>query len=177
MLPPPPRDLPPTDEDLLQAAYRYANSLTHNSQDAEDLVQEAWVCLWKKYGKVESHAVLFTAVRNLFVDQCRRGKLVQFDSLDHPTVSEMQSEFTEEAGVKGDLNGLLATLRASEREVLFLHYYQGHTAEEISGLLNQSRNTVLSLMHRAIAKLRVAEATSPLLQLSKKNLLLLLSLC
>jgi RNA polymerase sigma factor (sigma-70 family) len=102
---------------------------------------------------------------------------VQFDSLDHPAVSEMQSEFTEEVGIKGDLDALLATLRAGEREVLFLHYYQGHTAEEISGLLNQPRNTVLSLMHRAIAKLRVAEANNPMLQLARKSLLLFLSLC
>jgi len=128
-------DVPLTDDELLQAGFRYAHSLSHNSQDSEDLVQEAWVCLWRKYGRVESRAVLFTAVRNLFIDQCRRGKIVQFDSLDHPAVSEMQSEFTEEVGIKGDLDALLATLRASEREVLFLHYYQGHTAEEISGVI------------------------------------------
>jgi RNA polymerase sigma-70 factor (ECF subfamily) len=93
---PPPNDLTLTDNELLQQAFRYAHSLSHNSQDAEDLVQEAWVALWKRYGRVESRAVLFTAVRNLFIDHCRRGKIVQFDSLDHPSVSEMQSEFTEE---------------------------------------------------------------------------------
>jgi RNA polymerase sigma-70 factor (ECF subfamily) len=44
--------------------------------------------------------------------------------------------------------------------MLFLHYHQGHTAEEISRMTNQPRGTVLSLIHRAIAKLREAAASA-----------------
>jgi RNA polymerase sigma factor (sigma-70 family) len=150
-----------TDAERLQSGYRYALALTHHPADAEDLVQEAWLNLCRRYGEVTSNALLFTAVRNLFVDQCRRKKIVQFESLDQPEPPETPAATVEEEpGVKGDLEKLLEVLRPVERETLFLHYYQGHTAEEIAQLTGQPRGTVLSLLHRAIAKLREA-ATSP----------------
>jgi len=147
-----------TDAERLQSGYRYALALTHQPADAEDLVQEAWLNLSRRYGRVESNALLFTAVRNLFVDQCRRKKIVQFDSIDQPEPPVLPAAVEEEPGVKGDLETLLAVLRPVERETLFLHYYQGHTAEEIAQMTGQPRGTVLSLLHRAIAKLREAAA-------------------
>jgi RNA polymerase sigma-70 factor (ECF subfamily) len=147
-----------TDEELLQAGYRYAVSMTHHPEDAEDLVQEGWLNLCRRYGRVESRAVLFTTVRNLFIDQCRRRKIVAFESLDQEQPPALPPAPAEEPGVKGDLEKLLAILRPNEREMLFLHYHQGHTAEEIGQMTGQPRGTVLSLLHRAIGKLRAAAA-------------------
>ena len=153
------RDPSPTsDAELLRSAFRYALALSHHAEDAEDLVQEAWMNLCRTYGGVESRPVLFAAVRNLFVDQCRRRKIVQFDPLDDLTANEPPAKRVE-PGVKGDLDVLLAGLRPAEREMLFLHYHQGHTAEEIGELTGQPRNTVLSIIHRAIRKLRDAAAS------------------
>lgn len=150
-----------SDADLLQAGYRYALALTRNPADAEDLVQEGWLNLCRRYGSVESRALLFTTLRNLFIDQCRRRKIVEFESLDQEEPPVLPSVSPEEPGVKGDLEALLAVLRPQEREILFLHYYQGHTAEEIGQMTGQPRGTVLSLMHRAIGKLREAAAKTP----------------
>ena len=146
----------PSDGQLLQEGYRYAFALAHREAEAEDLVQEAWLNLTRRYGGVDSRAVLFTAVRNLFISQYRRRSLLEFTSLDQPDPPALPVVEAEEAGLKGDLDALLAKLRPAEREVLFLHYHQGHTAEEIAQLHGQSRGTVLSLIHRAIAKLREA---------------------
>ncbi len=154
-----PASLSPAE--LLQAAYRYAIALTHHPEDAEDLVQEAWMNLRRRYGSVESRAVLTAAVRNLFIDQCRRRKIVFFESFDDLTEAETPAEGGAEPGVKGDLDTLLATLRPAERETLFLHYYEGRTAAEIGQLTGQPRNTVLSILRRAIQKLRVAAASDP----------------
>ena len=145
---------------MLQGGYRYALALTHHQGDAEDLTQEAWLNLNRRYGRVDSPAILFTAVRNLFIDQCRRQKIVRFESIDQDNPPELPSISPEEPGVTGDLDCLLAILRPHEREMLFLHYLQGHTAEEIARMTSRSRGTVLSLIHRAIAKLREAAASS-----------------
>ncbi len=40
-----------TDEAWVQAGYRYAFSLSHNRHDAEDLVQQAWLKLTRRYGR------------------------------------------------------------------------------------------------------------------------------
>jgi RNA polymerase sigma-70 factor (ECF subfamily) len=130
--------------------------LTHHLEDAQDLVHEAWLNLLRRYGRVESNAVLFTAVRNLFVDQCRRKKIVQFESLDAPEAPDVQDVAENQPGVQRDLEVLLGTLRPAEREALFLHYYEGRTAEEIGQMTSRPRGTVLSLLHRAIGKLREA---------------------
>jgi RNA polymerase sigma-70 factor (ECF subfamily) len=144
----------PTEAELLQAGYRYACALTHHREEAEDLVQETWLNLCRRYGRVENQAILFTALRNLFIDQCRRRKLIHFDSLDQPDIPDVPDIPADEPCVKGELAAMLGQLKPSEREVIFLHYYQGHTAEEISRLNGQARGTILSLIHRSIAKLR-----------------------
>jgi RNA polymerase sigma factor (sigma-70 family) len=145
-----------TDAERLQKGYRYAVALTHHLEDAQDLVHEAWLNLSRRYGRVESNAVLCTAVRNLFIDQCRRKKIVQFESLDVPEAPDVPELAETQPGVQGDLSVLLGILRPVEREALFLHYYQGRTAEEIGQMMSRPRGTVLSLLHRAIAKLREA---------------------
>ena len=139
---------------LLQSGFRYALALTHHREEAEDLVQETWLNLCRRYGKVENRAVLFTSLRNLYIDQCRRRKLIHFDSLEATEIPEVPEIPVDEPCVRGELAALLGQLKPAEREVIFLHYYQGHTAEEISQLHGQSRGTVLSLLHRTIAKLR-----------------------
>lgn len=150
-----------TDRELLQAGFRYGMALSHSVEEAEDMVQEAWLNLTRRYGVVSSRALLFTTVRNLFIDQCRRKKIVHFESLDQPEPPALPSTDGEEAGLQGDVAALLGVLRPAEREAVFLHYYEGRTAEEISQLTGQPRGTVLSLLHRAIHRLREAAASSP----------------
>jgi len=52
------------------------------------------------------------------------------------------------------LNAGLAELRDVEREALFLSVIEGYTAEQIAGMTESNRGTVLSLIHRSKSKLR-----------------------
>lgn len=54
--------------DLIQAGFRYASSLCHDSTEAKDLVQEAWVRVSRKYGDAQK-GLLFTSIRNLWIDK------------------------------------------------------------------------------------------------------------
>ena len=135
--------------DLVQAGYRYALALTHHHYDAEDLVQQAWLKLTHRYGHVKHRTILYTAIRRLFYDQCRRGKIVSFGPLEggpEPTSSES-------APTCDDLDVLLAGLRPEEREAIYLNAVEGYTAREIAEQTGFPRNTVLSLIHRARGKL------------------------
>lgn len=151
----------PDDEspevELLQSGYRYALSLTHRTHDAEDLAQEAWLNLSRRYGTVSSRAALYTAIRNLFIDRCRRARVIAFESIEE-NASEYPSTMATAPAAADDLEQLLATLRPGEREVIYLHHIDGHTAEEVGVLTRQPRGTVLSLLHRAFKKLRGAAA-------------------
>ena len=57
-----------TERELLRAGYAYALSLSHRKHDAEDLAQQAWLNLMRRYGKVENRAILYTTIRNHFYD-------------------------------------------------------------------------------------------------------------
>ncbi len=162
----PQNHLPLCAAELLQSAFRYALALTHHPEDAEDLVHEAWMNLRDSYGGVESRAVLIVSVRNLFIDQCRRRRIVHFESLDDLETCDTPTEDALEPGLQGDLDTLLAVLRPAARETIFLYYHHGYTAEEISQITGQPRNTVLSILRRAIQKVQAAAACDRVPQLS-----------
>ncbi|MEM8930349.1 MAG: RNA polymerase sigma factor [Acidobacteriota bacterium] len=139
------------DLDLLQAGYRYALSLTGNPAEADDLAQQGWLRLHERYGASKGRGALFTTVRRLFIDRYRRDRrveLVAIEDLEHEP-EDIEMPCTDRL----DLERLLVELREKEREALFLHAVEGYTAAEVATLTEQSRGTVLSLIHRARRKL------------------------
>lgn len=139
--------------ELMQSGYRYALSLTHHAHDAEDLLQEAWLNLCRRYGATGSRAALYTTIRNLFIDRCRRNRVIAFDSMEE-MAQPLAAPPELPPGTAGDVETLLGQLRPGEREAVYLHYIEGHTAEEVGTLTRQPRGTVLSLLHRALKKLQ-----------------------
>lgn len=141
-------------EEWVQAGFRYALSLTHNRADAEDLVQQAWVKLTQRYGRVKNRSMLFTTVRNAFYDQRRRARIVAFEPLE-AAPEPVAPASDPAAGLREmEMEALLATLRPAEREALYLNVVDGYTAKEIGKMTKRPRNTVLSLIRRARDKLR-----------------------
>lgn len=169
--------------DLVQRGYRFAYSLTHDCAWADDLVQDAWVSILRAAGPW-SREYLFATIRNRFVDECRRRRIVGFESLenlrdlggDHLSGNgeseglgwdggvEMcdgsasgrmgGSESWETAIASDALGRALSGLRVEERTVLFLAAVEGYSARAIADLLGCPRGSVLSLMHRARARVR-----------------------
>lgn len=144
-------------EDLLQRGYRYALALTHDPSSAEDLLQDAWVSVLGN-GNARSSGILFTAIRSRFIDRYRRKRLVVMSSLDHsdaPADWHPSVDFDLEALLAGDiLERALATLRAEEREALFLSAVEGYTAVQIAELTERSPGAVRVMLWRLRAKLR-----------------------
>ena len=71
-----------SDTDLLNIDFRYAMALIHHREDAEDVTQEAWLNLNRRYGKIPLKAALFTGIKNLVIDRFRRRKIISFESGD-----------------------------------------------------------------------------------------------
>ncbi len=141
-------------KDLLQAGFRYAYSLTHHNSDAEDLVQAAWVKLLSSYGSVGNKSLLFTCIRNLFIDKYRRNNLVVIDSMEIMPECVDTKDYLNDSLCRKDIEIALNYLRTEEREAIFLNVVEGYSAQEIAHLTQRSRNTVLSLISRGKQKLR-----------------------
>jgi len=159
-----------TDRKTIQSGYRYALSLSGHHQDAEDLVQQAWVKCHRRYGSVRNLTMLYTTIRNLFYDRMRREKIVRFESMEDNGESDGGESEDGSADWRIDLESLLNKLRPEEREALYLNAVEGYTAKEIAKQTGTSRNTILSLIHRARKKLaRVVDPDEPKISPAKEN--------
>lgn len=96
-------------------------------------------------------AYLFVAIRNLFLDGCRRRSRVSFSQLADETVSE-ESEVGH-IDNQLDIAAILGTLSSNDRELIYLNCIEGFTAQEISKVTGQPRGTILSLLARTKKKL------------------------
>ena len=132
--------------DLVDAGFRYAFSLTHHRQDAEDLVQQACLRVVRSKGSVVEKGYLFVTIRNLFRDGCRRQSLVSFAPLTDETHNG-DSE-VRQIDSRLDLESILGTLTSDDRELLYLNCIEGFTAQEISEITGQPRGTILSQLAR-----------------------------
>ena len=122
--------------------------------DAEDLIQQACMRLFRSRGQLVSRAYLFAAIRNLHIDHCRRRAAIVMEPLLSMEFADRQTPHTASVDSDLDMQYLLGRLRPEEREVLFLNCVEGFTAAEISQLTRQPRGTVLSLLARGKKKLR-----------------------
>lgn len=146
----------PGIDDLLEHGFRYALSLTRDRTRAEDLLHDGWLAILKAGGPA-TRAYLFAAIRSRFLNEKRRERLVPMVSLEAVEAGERTSTEGETALIRAnavDLSKALSKLRPAESEALFLTVAVGYTAQEVAQLTGQPRGTVLSLVHRARARLR-----------------------
>ncbi len=140
----------PSDQQLIQDAISFARSLTENIHDAEDLAQQAWLKLSRKYGYIANRRILFVSIRNLRYDQLRRKKVVQYTHLENAPEPSQSESF----GHEGDMQSALQHLTPKERDSIVLNVIQGYTAKEIGNKMGIPRGTILSHLSRARQKLR-----------------------
>jgi RNA polymerase sigma-70 factor (sigma-E family) len=136
---------------------RLARLFTDDRTGAEDIVQEAFIRLYRAAERIEdterSAAYLRSIVLNLARDQNRRGLLSlrhQDSMLDHktPDMPEDQVVKTEgQAEVIDALNGL----SPRQRDCLVLRFYMDLTEKQIAVTLAISPNSVKTHCQRGMA--------------------------
>lgn len=146
-------------EPLLQNGYRYALSLTHDSQLAEDLLQTACLKISRKGGPWNIR-YLITTLRNAHIDNIRRAGKLDFYPIDEEDlvgdVDLMLSSFDPE------LESALAQLQDDVRELLYLSVVEDYTVTELAELTQRPRGTILSILHRTKKNLRALLTSSPI---------------
>jgi RNA polymerase sigma-70 factor, ECF subfamily len=139
--------------------YGYFYRLTGNAETSNDLLSEVFVKLVEKIGTYSSGAFdlwLFKIATNIFYDhlrqQQRRKKFLE---------SHRQQLVEESADVKRSddeavdiLQAQLGQLDHQTRELILLRYYSDLSFKEIARLRKEPIGTVLSKVHRGLAKLR-----------------------
>jgi RNA polymerase sigma-70 factor, ECF subfamily len=145
-------------------AYSLAYRMMGEKQEAEDVVQEAFVKVWRsaggyRVGRASVRTWILSIVRNRGIDHIRsrasRGRMQDEVEVLAPT-SEPSEAFaeawrnTQQEQVREALN----TLPHEQLKILELSYFSGHTHAEIAEHLELPLGTVKGRMRLGLQKLR-----------------------
>ncbi len=155
--------------------YAFALRQVGNEQDAEDIVQEAFLRAYhalKNYPESRIQALhlqqwLYKITLNVLRNAVRKSEhtTMPFDLSEDSPLLEIEDqaarpyEETNWHEWKQEIAMLLMTLPPAYREVINLHYFEDLSYREIAELLNLPEGTVKATVHRAIRLLRGALGT------------------
>ncbi len=147
--------------------YAFLLRQTGSPQDAEDIVQEAFIQAYFALGAypvqrvrtLKIHPWLYKIALNIFYNRRRTSRL-QYTSLDEPKGEqhlELEDEVNRqpEAIFEGhesvrELEMLVVRLPEQYREAVNLYYFVGLSYQEIADVLNLPMGTVKTHLHRGV---------------------------
>jgi len=164
---------------LLAAArprmFAVALRMTRNPDDADDVVQEAMMKVWRAFDRFEGRAALTTWIHRIVVnaalDRLRaRGPVAlaartDDDSFEREAADgdgqiavETPEELVRSAEVGAEVHRALEALPPAQRQVLALRELEGESYQSIADIVRCPIGTVMSRLHHA--RHRLAEVIS-----------------
>ena len=138
-------------EEMKQPMYAVAYRIVISREDAEDVVQEAFLSLLRirETDRIRNgRAYLFQMVRNEALKKLRMR--------DKETACENPEVYIRYSGNRGmnDLDRAMATLSGEERQIVSMHTEAGLTYVEIAKVTGSSTATVFRQYRKALRKLQ-----------------------
>ncbi|SFV09800.1 sigma-70 family RNA polymerase sigma factor [Alicyclobacillus macrosporangiidus] len=150
--------------------WNYCLYLTRSPWDAEDLVQETIVKTFAHmahlYQVVNMRAYLFRMASNLWIDWCRRARLVSQD--DRFLRAIPAPDEVDRADVIGSMEDLIRLLPPRQRVILLLMDVFDFSARETAEMLVITEGAVKAALHRARRTLQGNRACAPVGRAVKK---------
>lgn len=137
--------------------YGYAFSMLNNVTDAEDVMQDTYVNIYKYASMYNPRnkplAWILTITKNLCLNKLKKKKnLKETDIADveHMISSSKKNDHHDYVFART----ILEDLNEEEKKIIILSSVEGLKYREIAQLLDLNLSTVLSKYHRAMKKLR-----------------------
>jgi RNA polymerase sigma-70 factor (sigma-E family) len=135
---------------------RLAHIMLGSQAAAEDVVQEAFCGLYRRWAQLSDPAKALSYVRSAVLNGCRsahrRGKQRARELTYQPSAASAEAAVLSAEERRAVLQALRG-LPARQREVLALRYYLDLTDSQIALDMGISQGTVRSTAHRALAAL------------------------
>lgn len=141
---------------LVSKAFRLAYGMLHDSQAAEDAVQEAAIRAWRKLDHLRPGTEMRPWFLGIVANQCRtiaRGRWWSVLPLDEHMRGggrAIEDDVVHAAAVRDALR----KLSPEHREVLVLHYYLDLPLDEVAAVAGIPVGTAKSRINRGIAAMR-----------------------
>ena len=147
-----------------QRVARLAYRLLGQSGDVDDVVQEVFVIVLEKAHRFRGDCSVWTWLTTITLNQCLsrqrrlslfrriRWRLTHRDSESPADCRAMQDETNRRVRLAVD------ELPSRDREVIVLHYLEGHQTADMAKMLGATVNTIEVRLHRARRKLKTVLA-------------------
>jgi RNA polymerase sigma-70 factor (ECF subfamily) len=151
---------------LSRQAFGLAYRILGDRPSAEDVVQEAFLTVWRQADRVDTHrgklsSFVMTIVHHKAIDalRARNGRTARTVPLDAMVIEKEDADVSE--GVLRSLRreavrNALSSVPGDQRKTIELAYFEGMTHVEIAEALNLPLGTVKSRLRLGLEKMRAA---------------------
>ena len=138
-----------------RSAFSVARSVLGNMYLAEECVQEAFVAAWSAMASLKEPSRFGAWLMSISKRKALRVASSEQRHLSDCSYSEAEPEdWAAESARVTELFEMLERLPEDERLLLTMHYFDGHSARDISVIIGRPVGTVTKMMSRAYDKLR-----------------------
>jgi RNA polymerase sigma-70 factor, ECF subfamily len=153
----------------MEKAFRIAFDFTHNTEEAKDLSQDAFLRAFTKIKQFDGRSSFYTwfyrLVVNICLDYTRRKGRVVWERLDKETESGSgpvelvdTSALPDEEAIAGEAKRradlTLEAMPNKQRTAFLLRNHQGLSIPDVARVMKTTEGTVRVYLHRAVAALR-----------------------
>lgn len=135
---------------------RYAISMVHNDDEAEDVVQDALLRLWFFRDRLDSYRSVDAVAHVIIGRLCLNRLRDQKDKLSIEAAEEIiyESSVSIEESLWEPLLSAIESLPSTEQAVMKMKHIDGMETEEIATLISSSPSAVRTALSRARKKIR-----------------------
>jgi RNA polymerase sigma-70 factor (ECF subfamily) len=134
----------------MKRAYYICLSFVHNSEDALDISQEAFIRAFRKINRFDTKKPFFPwfyiLMRNLCLDYLKRSSQRAEIPLEEAKILKTEKNDRE---MKEILWKGIESLPTEQKEVILLRYFQQFSYQEIAEILDKPLGTVMSSLYYA----------------------------
>jgi RNA polymerase sigma-70 factor (ECF subfamily) len=144
------------DKKQMNKFYKYCLSLTSDEQKAFDLLHNSLEKFLRySINPTALNSYIYKIVKNEFINICIKQNKQNASAFEEESsdVVHLNTDFEGIQIDKNQIETLMNRLKPEEREILYLWAYEGYTYEEMGEILEISKGTLLSKVHRIKKKI------------------------
>ncbi|MGE7773641.1 RNA polymerase sigma factor [Chitinophaga sp. NPDC101104] len=147
---------------LYPLLFRYGLAILGDGDLADDAVQEVFIRIWTKKSAIgptrNLRAFFFASLRRHCLNQLRSLKTLQVLTAPGPDIEFSPEDIiiSEESAAarRNAIAQYLNQLPRRQKEALYLRFYESLSYDEIAAIMKVNYQSVVNLVHKAIAQLR-----------------------
>lgn len=136
--------------------YRYAVYMMGNTQDAQDVVQEAMISAWRSIRSLNDNSLFKAWLFKILTNKCKTELMRRNKTPDTLPIEEYEflTGDADCADFSHDLTEALQSLTPPDAQIIILSVICGFKSHELAVIYNMTPSAIRTRQKRALEKLR-----------------------